>query len=85
MPAEATCKLQQDDNDSEAEVFEVYDVVLYMGIIDILQDYNVKKKLEHAYKSLQCDPLTISAVEPKLYANRFFLFLESVFPDMDIR
>lgn len=83
MPAQAIRKLQQDhEDDSKSELFEVYDVVLYMGIIDILQEYNVKKKLEHTYKSFKYDPLTISVVEPKLYANRFFHFLEKVFPEM---
>ncbi|KAL6179017.1 hypothetical protein ACLB2K_050533 [Fragaria x ananassa] len=83
MPAQANHKVPQDDADStDVELFEFYDVVLYMGIIDILQEYNVKKKLEHAYKSLQFDPLTISAVEPKLYAKRFINFLEKVFPDI---
>jgi hypothetical protein len=28
---------------------EIYEVVLYLGIIDILQDYDISKKLEHAY------------------------------------
>ena len=40
------------DNDSEANG-QVYDVVLYLGIIDILQEYNIRKKSEHAYKSIQ--------------------------------
>ncbi|KAG6709733.1 hypothetical protein I3842_06G147800 [Carya illinoinensis] len=82
MPAEAHRKLRQDEVDSEAELFEVYDVVLYLGIIDLLQEYNVKKKVEHRYKSLKFDPLKISAVEPKLYAARFINFLNSVFPDV---
>nr|GMD08878.1 phosphatidylinositol 4-phosphate 5-kinase 8 [Ipomoea batatas] len=81
MPAQATHKLMQDGTDSaEVELFEVYDVVLYMGIIDILQEYNMKKKLEHAYKSMLIDPMSISAVEPKLYSKRFINFLEKVFP-----
>ncbi|KAK9134921.1 hypothetical protein Syun_014251 [Stephania yunnanensis] len=50
---------------------EIYEVVLYFGIIDILQDYDISKKLEHAYKSLQVDPTLISAVDPKLYSKRF--------------
>ncbi|QHO53029.1 Phosphatidylinositol 4-phosphate 5-kinase [Arachis hypogaea] len=29
---------------------ETSDVVLYFGIIDILQDYDINKKLEHAMK-----------------------------------
>ncbi|TKY71345.1 Phosphatidylinositol 4-phosphate 5-kinase 8 [Spatholobus suberectus] len=83
MPAQATRKLQEDKVEAtEVELFEVYDVVLYMGIIDILQDYNLKKKIEHAYKSLPFDPVTISVVEPKMYDERFIKFLEEkVFPE----
>lgn len=81
MPAQANHKLLQDKIDStEVELFEFYDVVLYLGIIDILQEYNVRKKLEHRYKSLQFDPMSISVVEPKLYSRRFISFLEKVFP-----
>ncbi|KAK7247313.1 hypothetical protein RIF29_42194 [Crotalaria pallida] len=83
MPAQAIRKVQEDKVEaSEVELFEVYDVVLYMGIIDILQEYNVRKKLEHACKSLKFDPLAISVVEPKLYAQRFINFLDrKVFPE----
>uniref|UniRef100_A0A5B6Z6H5 Phosphatidylinositol 4-phosphate 5-kinase n=1 Tax=Davidia involucrata TaxID=16924 RepID=A0A5B6Z6H5_DAVIN len=58
---------------------ESYEVVLYFGIIDILQDYDISKKLEHAYKSLQADPTSISAVDPKLYAKRFRDFMGRIF------
>ncbi|GMY06855.1 phosphatidylinositol 4-phosphate 5-kinase 1-like isoform X1 [Fagus crenata] len=58
---------------------EVYEVVLYFGIIDILQDYDISKKLEHAYKSLQADPASISAVDPKLYSKRFRDFIGRIF------
>ncbi|ESR39680.1 phosphatidylinositol 4-phosphate 5-kinase 2 [Citrus sinensis] len=58
---------------------EVFDVVLYFGIIDILQDYDISKKLEHAYKSLQVDPSSISAVDPKLYSKRFRDFIHRIF------
>lgn len=85
MPAQATRRLQEDKDKVEAkevELFEVYDVVLYMGVIDILQNYNLRKKIEHAYKSLQFDPMTISVVEPKIYDERFIKFLEEkVFPE----
>lgn len=81
MPAQANRKVQQDEANSKEELFEVYDVVLYLGMIDILQVYNVRKKAEHAYKALQFDPLTISVVEPKLYSRRFINFLEKVFPE----
>lgn len=81
MPAQANQKVMQDDSASvQVELFEVYDVVLYLGIIDILQDYNMKKKVEHTYKSLQFDPMSISAIEPKIYSKRFLNFLEKVFP-----
>ncbi|XP_044476065.1 phosphatidylinositol 4-phosphate 5-kinase 1-like [Mangifera indica] len=58
---------------------EIYEVVLYFGIIDILQDYDISKKLEHAYKSLQVDPASISAVDPKLYSKRFRDFIGRIF------
>ena len=58
---------------------EVFDVVMYFGIIDILQDYDISKKLEHAYKSLQVDPSSISAVDPKLYSKRFRDFIRRIF------
>ncbi|KAE8682203.1 Phosphatidylinositol 4-phosphate 5-kinase 2 [Hibiscus syriacus] len=50
------------------------------------------KKLEHAYKSLQADPTSISAVGPRHYSRRFRdfigrIFVEervpSVFPDLE--
>ncbi|KAK7385107.1 hypothetical protein VNO78_30818 [Psophocarpus tetragonolobus] len=71
MPAiaERVCK---DDGD-------VSDVILYFGIINILQDYDISKKLEHAYKSLQVDPSSISAVDPKLYSKRFKDFMGKIF------
>ncbi|KAL6522207.1 Phosphatidylinositol 4-phosphate 5-kinase 1 [Orobanche minor] len=58
---------------------EVYEVVLYFGVIDILQDYDISKKLEHAYKSLHANPTSISAVDPKLYSKRFRDFVGRIF------
>ncbi|KAG0469291.1 hypothetical protein HPP92_018619 [Vanilla planifolia] len=83
MPARANRKpLQEEGRDSlEFDLFESCDVVLYLGIIDILQEYNATKKLENSWKSLKYDPLTISSVEPKLYSRRFISFLEKVFPE----
>ncbi|WOL02811.1 phosphatidylinositol 4-phosphate 5-kinase 1-like [Canna indica] len=62
---------------------KIHDVVLYFGIIDILQDYDITKKLEHAYKSLQVDPNSISAVDPKLYSRRFQDFIRRIFVEDD--
>ncbi|TYJ38285.1 hypothetical protein E1A91_A05G433500v1 [Gossypium mustelinum] len=56
-----------------------YDVILFFGIIDILQDYDITKKLEHAYKSMQYDPTSISAVDPKQYSKRFRDFIFKIF------
>ncbi|KAI3755224.1 hypothetical protein L1987_55020 [Smallanthus sonchifolius] len=81
MPAQANHKVSQDISGSpDAELFEVYDVVLYLGLIDILQEYNMRKKIEHAYKSVRHDPMSISVADPKFYSKRFCSFLEKVFP-----
>ncbi|KAK9917488.1 hypothetical protein WJX75_004962 [Coccomyxa subellipsoidea] len=55
------------------------DVVLYFGIIDILQEYNMSKRLEHGYKSIFNNGRTISAVDPRHYSRRFQEFLKKVF------
>ncbi|XP_042374447.1 phosphatidylinositol 4-phosphate 5-kinase 6-like [Zingiber officinale] len=60
---------------------EFFDVVLIFGIIDILQDYDISKKLEHAYKSIQHDPSSISAVDPKQYSRRFRDFVYRAFQE----
>lgn len=60
-----------------------FEVIVYFGIIDLLQDYDISKKLEHAYKSLQADPTSISAVDPKLYSKRFRDFISKVFVEDD--
>lgn len=80
MPAQANRKLLQENDSAEVELFEVYDVVLYLGIIDILQNYNLRKRIEHTCKSLKHDSLSISCVEPECYSSRFLNFLEKVFP-----
>ena len=81
MPAQANRKVSDDvAGSADVELFEVYDVVLYLGIIDILQDYSMKKKIEHAYKSVLYDPASISVADPHFYSKRFISFLEKVFP-----
>ncbi|KAL6078191.1 Phosphatidylinositol-4-phosphate 5-kinase [Balamuthia mandrillaris] len=45
--------------------------IYFMGIIDILQPYNIRKRVEHTFKALRYDGDSISAVHPKLYASRF--------------
>ncbi|ETO25706.1 hypothetical protein RFI_11432 [Reticulomyxa filosa] len=50
--------------------------IYFCGLIDILQKYNRRKKLEHFTVSLKHDPKTISAVPPDFYAKRMREFLE---------
>lgn len=84
MPARADRVHKKDGDDlkpSEGQLFgESHDVVLYFGIIDILQNYNLSKRIEHAYKACQFDSISISAVEPKLYSKRFQEFIRQIFP-----
>ncbi|KAH7658227.1 Phosphatidylinositol-4-phosphate 5-kinase protein [Dioscorea alata] len=60
---------------------EPSDVILYFEIIDILQGYNMVKRVEHVFKSLQFDAQSISAVNPNYYSTRFQDFLSKVFPE----
>ena len=48
----------------------------HLGIIDYLQDFNLNKKGENAFKGLIDDATQISAVHPKAYAERFFKFMQ---------
>ncbi|XP_054262484.1 phosphatidylinositol 4-phosphate 5-kinase type-1 alpha-like isoform X1 [Macrosteles quadrilineatus] len=50
-------------------------LLLFIGIIDILQSYRLKKKLEHAWKSLLHDGDTISVHRPGFYSERFQHFM----------
>ncbi|XP_040966984.1 phosphatidylinositol 4-phosphate 5-kinase 9 isoform X5 [Gossypium hirsutum] len=81
MPARAELIPGKEEN----MFHEAYDVVLYLGMIDILQEYNMTKKIEHAYKSLQFDSVSISAVDPTFYSQRFLEFIQKVFPENSIK
>lgn len=55
-------------------------VLLYFGIIDFLQKYNTRKKIEKFWKrTLHGD--TVSVADPKHYADRFIHFMEDIFID----
>lgn len=82
MPAQVEQTMNRKSDYSNDELLsspvgggEVFDVVLFFGIIDILQDYDISKKLEHVYKSMQHDASSISAVDPKQYSRRFRDFI----------
>eukprot|EP00953_Heterococcus_sp_UTEX-ZZ885_P015003 8470-Heterococcus_DN1.PRE.1 len=50
--------------------------VYFMGIIDVLQEYNARKHAETALKSLTKGKSDISCVDPQTYAHRFLKFME---------
>ena len=59
---------------------ECHHVFLHIGIVDIFQNYNVIKRIEHAYKSIiQYDSTLVSTVNPKLYSSRLHHFLSKLF------
>ncbi|KAJ1526925.1 hypothetical protein ONE63_008473 [Megalurothrips usitatus] len=63
-------------------------LLLFIGIIDILQSYRLKKKLEHTFKSIVTDGDTVSVHRPSFYAQRFLDFMsKTVFkkiPSLDL-
>ncbi|KAL3516392.1 hypothetical protein ACH5RR_023294 [Cinchona calisaya] len=82
MPARAEVTVRKNAFELIGEpTGEFYDIVIFFGIIDILQDYDISKKLEHAYKSIQYDPTSISAVDPRQYSRRFRDFVFSAFTE----
>ncbi|XP_015508923.1 phosphatidylinositol 4-phosphate 5-kinase type-1 beta isoform X1 [Parus major] len=52
-------------------------LLLFMGIIDILQSYRLMKKLEHSWKALVYDGDTVSVHRPSFYADRFLKFMNT--------
>ncbi|XP_070178757.1 phosphatidylinositol 4-phosphate 5-kinase type-1 alpha-like isoform X3 [Littorina saxatilis] len=50
-------------------------LLLYLGIIDILQSFRLKKRLEHTMKAMVIDGDSISVHRPSFYAQRFLHFM----------
>ncbi|XP_060948944.1 phosphatidylinositol 4-phosphate 5-kinase type-1 alpha-like [Limanda limanda] len=50
-------------------------LLVYIGIIDILQSYRLAKRLEHGWKALVHDGDTVSVHRPGFYAERFQKFM----------
>ncbi|CAH0773351.1 unnamed protein product [Bemisia tabaci] len=63
-------------------------LLLFIGIIDILQSYRLRKKLEHTWKSILYDGDSVSVHRPGFYAQRFQDFMaKTVFkkiPSLDL-
>ncbi|XP_052785734.1 phosphatidylinositol 4-phosphate 5-kinase type-1 alpha-like isoform X2 [Mya arenaria] len=49
-------------------------LLLYLGIIDILQCYRFRKKAEHTFKRMITDGDTVSVTRPSFYSERFQKF-----------
>ena len=52
--------------------------IYYIGIIDILQEYNARKRLENVFFGAMHDRKRISCVDPNDYAARFIAFMSSI-------
>eukprot|EP00055_Hartaetosiga_balthica_P002200 m.3056 g.3056 ORF g.3056 m.3056 type:complete len:852 (-) comp2011_c0_seq1:142-2697(-) len=50
-------------------------LLVFIGIIDILQKFGVRKKIEHGIKSVLYDGDTVSVHKPKFYKTRFLDYL----------
>ena len=51
--------------------------IFYMGVIDILQEYNTRKEIESVYRMLQSSSKTAaSCVPPPAYSRRFLEFFD---------
>merc|ERR1712154_680677 len=51
-------------------------ILLYMGIIDYLQQWNSAKKVAKCIKTLECNKATIP---PKPYGTRFYKHMTNIF------
>ncbi|RRT50964.1 hypothetical protein B296_00051399 [Ensete ventricosum] len=58
-------------------------VILYLGIVNILQGHSKLKHVEHVFRSLQSDSPMILAVNPKVYSTHFEEFLRKTFPESE--
>jgi 1-phosphatidylinositol-4-phosphate 5-kinase len=64
---------------STTEGNEFHGIVYYFGIIDIFTTYNIKKQLEHTYKSTVYETKDeISVVDAVKYADRFKKFIGKI-------
>jgi 1-phosphatidylinositol-4-phosphate 5-kinase len=54
--------------------------LVFAGVIDFLQIYNIQKKLEHRYKKLKNqDSVQLSSIAPGPYRKRFIKMIKTVF------
>jgi len=58
-------------------------IIYFFGIIDILQEYNPRKRAERFFKSLRYSSSKISVAMPHFYSLRFQEFMRKVIVDVD--
>lgn len=63
----------------ECPLLHTTQVLLYCGIIDILQEFNARKHVEASLKGSMYGKLRVSAADPKTYRQRFESFINQVF------
>ena len=57
-----------------------YRVTLFLGVIDILQTFNLTKRVEASIKGRLSHPLAVSATDAQSYGKRFVDYLSTVLP-----
>ncbi|CAD6335233.1 unnamed protein product [Miscanthus lutarioriparius] len=45
------------------------------------QEYNIRKKIEHAYKSIQYNSIVNICRGTQFYSERFLKFIQTIFPE----
>ena len=72
--SENTTGDEEPQSPKSAVQYEVY----FMGVIDILTDYGMKKKGEHYSKAILYDSKQVSCVPPVEYRQRFLQYLNTI-------
>ena len=79
------CSLEEDRRDvistDDADARSLPVATYYFGIVDILQEYNFRKKVEHCWKTrVMCqDKHGLSAVNENEYGQRFLSAMDRIF------
>ena len=63
---------------STSEIDENTQELYFVGIIDILTPFDMKKRSESFFKRLVQDKYGVSAVKPSFYGERFFNFMRTL-------
>jgi len=79
QPLNLAQAMDEATEDQTGETTEVHrDEKYFMGIIDILQPYDYRKRFEIGLKAMVYDKSAISAAEPEFYGRRFLSFMKDL-------